>query len=319
MQEGCRIKLKMGKKGNESAEQPDSESAEQPKSEPETPENVEEEKKEDVEKLRKVIKVDDGKEEKKKEDAPKQEETGEEPNLEDASREGLEQKRAILQSIKDFDFQIKKNQEEITAVNTKLDAVSKDLDDLVSLYEIVSEQMNPFVGLSKVTKKRLDALETFTKEIDDLKNRVGDIESFAVRSGADLKTIGQEKQKELQNPEILEGDLESQETFIPEMEGVEPAVNMPKSADKEEAQTESDKEIKELTEKEIKVEIESIKEEEKTVEKPVTTTATEIPKTNFNTYADSDIDVILDKALSAMSLDYKIDRFLDEFIESLKA
>ena len=109
----------MGEKGNESAEQPDGESTEQPQQEPETSENTEEEKKEDVEKLRKVIKVDDVKEEKKKEEAPKQEETGEEPNLEDGSREGLEQKRAILQSIKDFDFQIKKNQEEITTLNSK--------------------------------------------------------------------------------------------------------------------------------------------------------------------------------------------------------
>ena len=137
----------MGKEGEAVAEQPEGKTTEQPKEEPAVPENKEEpeKKKEDVEKLRKVIKVDDKKQEEKPVD-----DTDLEPN----SREGLEQKRAILQSIKDFDFQIKKNQEEITAVNNKLDAVSKDLDDLVSLYEIVSEQMNPFVGLSKVTKKR---------------------------------------------------------------------------------------------------------------------------------------------------------------------
>jgi len=103
------------------------------------------------------------------------------------TRENLEQKRAILQSIKDFDFQIKKNQEDINGINQKLESLSKDLDDLVSLYEIVSEQMNPFVGLSKVTKKRLDALENFTKEIDTLKTRVGDLESFAERTGIKIE------------------------------------------------------------------------------------------------------------------------------------
>lgn len=144
------------------------------------------EKKEDInektktDNLRKVIKVDkdEQKTEKKDEDI-----------LEGTNREALEQKRAILQSIKDFDFQIKKNQEEINALNQKLDAVSKDLDDLVSLYEIVSEQMNPFVGLSKVTKKRIEALENFTKEVEELKTRIGDLEAFAEMAGANLNEI----------------------------------------------------------------------------------------------------------------------------------
>ena len=136
--------------------------------------------------IRKIIKFDSAEVEEEKNKAPEQNE----PIEDDApttSRETLEQKRAILQSIKDFDFLIKKNQEDITELNQKFESVSKDLDDLVSLYEIVSEQMNPFVGLSKVTKKRIDALENFTKEIDNLKERTGELESFAERSGAKLK------------------------------------------------------------------------------------------------------------------------------------
>ncbi len=199
----------MGKDNDESAEQPDSDSknsSEEKKitqdvdeeetnetevekeetketKEPKEPEG----KKEDTENIRKVIKFDDNKSNEKSE--KKETELEKEPS----DRGELEQKRAILQSIKDFDFQIKKNQEEITGVNKKLESVSKDLDDLVSLYEIVSEQMNPFVGLSKVTKKRIDALENFTKEIDDLKNRIGEIESFTERAGADFKNISSEK------------------------------------------------------------------------------------------------------------------------------
>jgi len=95
----------------------------------------------------------------------------------DAAREDLEQRRTILQNMKDFDFQIKKNQEDVTNLLEKVENLSKDLDDLVSLYEIVSEQMNPFVGLSKVTKKRIDALENFTKEVDSVKIRMGELES----------------------------------------------------------------------------------------------------------------------------------------------
>jgi len=105
----------------------------------------------------------------------------------DAAREELEQRRNILQNMKDFDFQIKKNQEEITNIYEKVESLSKDLDDLVSLYEIVSEQMNPFVGLSKVTKKRLDALENIIKEVDGVKTRIGDLESTLEKNGVDIK------------------------------------------------------------------------------------------------------------------------------------
>lgn len=109
------------------------------------------------------------------------------------TRESLEHKRELLQHIKDFEFQIKKNQEDINGLSEKIVGVTKDLDDLVSLYEIVSEQMNPFVGLSKVTKTRLDALENFIKEIDLLKERTAELESFAERSGAKLKGLGEQE------------------------------------------------------------------------------------------------------------------------------
>lgn len=150
---------------------------------------------EDVENLRKVIKLNDnandetntnqstksGKDEAEQDDldgiGDLVEEANEQGTTAPAStREELEQKRAILQRIKDFDFQIKKNQQDINAVGEKITALSKDLDDLVSLYEIVSEQMNPFVGLSKVTKKRLESLENITREVDLLKEKLSTIE-----------------------------------------------------------------------------------------------------------------------------------------------
>jgi len=128
-----------------------------------------------------------------------------------ATREALEQKRAMLQSIKNFDFQIKKNQEDISVINQKLASVSKDLDDLVSLYEIVSEQMNPFVGLSRVTKQRIDALENFIKEIDGLKTRVGDLESFAERTGGKIEDfkgqLGQPVPTNIKSGELSDEDL----------------------------------------------------------------------------------------------------------------
>jgi len=158
------------------------------------------EEKKDVESLRKVIKVDQAEDKKEEEPAEGEEKPAESEDKavekvpESGGKESLEQKRAILQNIKDFDFQIKKNQEDLGGINKKIDGMSKDLDDLVSLYEIVSEQMNPFVGLSKVTKKRLDALENFTREIEALKERTGELESFAEKSGSRIQRLGDSQQ-----------------------------------------------------------------------------------------------------------------------------
>lgn len=135
------------------------------------------------EEIRKIIKINPSDKEQKKVDQQDQIDRDVDKSL----REDLEQKRIILQTIKDLDFQIKKNQEDINAINQRLDSVIKDLDDLVSLYEIVSEQMNPFVGLSKVTKKRLDALENFTKEVEEIKTRLSNLEAFAEKAGANLQ------------------------------------------------------------------------------------------------------------------------------------
>jgi len=123
--------------------------------------------------IRRIIKFEEkGSEETKGQQKRETEEKKEEVKKE---QEGIDQK-VIMQSLKEFDFQIKRNKEEIERLNRKLEEISRDLDDLVSLYEIVSEQMNPFVGLSKVTKQRLEALENYTKEIQDLKARIEQLE-----------------------------------------------------------------------------------------------------------------------------------------------
>ncbi|KAA0009052.1 MAG: hypothetical protein FE037_02420 [Thermoplasmata archaeon] len=91
-----------------------------------------------------------------------------------------------------LETEIAKNREMIKNLEEKVETINKDLDDLVSLYEIVSEQMNPFVGLSKVTRKRLEALEKLTEEFDKIKSRLDDLEILVGKvpaSGA-VKTEG---------------------------------------------------------------------------------------------------------------------------------
>jgi len=224
------MKLRMGKGEDKSAEQPNAEQAsstdeekpdkiESEVSGEETPQSTTEsvpkgEKgksettKADVDSLRKVIKLGSSDEtatetEKSETSDDKLKETSKEnTSPSQTTNRDTTQDSSMVQSIKDFDFQIKKNQEGVTNLNEKLDAVTRDLDDLVSLYEIVSEQMNPFVGLSKVTKKRIDALENFTREVETLKTRMGDLESFAERAGVNLER-DQEQTSKLVNDEDI--------------------------------------------------------------------------------------------------------------------
>lgn len=84
----------------------------------------------------------------------------------------------VDKQLSKLEVEISKNRDMIKSLENKIENLNKDLDDLVSLYEIVSEQMNPFVGLSKVTKQRLEALEKFTEEFENIKNRLEDLEAF---------------------------------------------------------------------------------------------------------------------------------------------
>ena len=206
----------------------------EPAAETETAEQPAKDKKEDVENLRTIIKVneDESQTGEKKEEVPDEEKkeepsdqkTEEEPDKtaslklsvptatpSDDSRSKLEEKRNILQTIKNFDFQIKKNQENVNKAVEKIDGLTKDLDDLVSLYEIVSEQMNPFVGLSKVTKKRIDALENFTREMEDVKTRMSDLESEMEKNLGGVKRIKKDFEKNIDSSSSkLDNESESE-------------------------------------------------------------------------------------------------------------
>jgi len=147
------------------------------------------ENKQDLESLRTVIKVNE-------EESPVQDST--EKNDSDFSKTSgptplsdtkSEETQNLLKNMKDFDNQIMKNQEDIGKLYKKIDGLSNDLDDLVSLYEIVSEQMNPFVGLSKVTKKRIDALENFTQEVESIKTRMNELESILEENHIDIGSL----------------------------------------------------------------------------------------------------------------------------------
>ncbi len=236
------------------------------------------------------------------------------------SREELEQRRNLLQNMKDFDFQIKKNQEDINKVTEKIDALSKDLDDLVSLYEIVSEQMNPFVGLSKVTKRRIDALENFTKEMDTIKERMGELESFAEQSGAKLKslsTIQENTIKKSEENEVTPKETPTEELTEdvqdPEIES-ELEEKVPEDA---EPGTEDKKETTDEGSSETQPEITPIEKADSVVlqaqDERLSSKENDTPL-----FSDERIDMILEQAFGTLSLNKKLDGLIDDFIEEIQ-
>jgi archaeal flagellar protein FlaC len=248
----------MGKEEENTDSSDEEDTTQKKETKPETVESDDDDKElktEKVDNLRKVIKLDNKTSEEKTDET------------ETDVRKNLEQKREILQSIKDFDFQIKKSQEEITTINNKIDSITKDIGDLISLYEIVSEQMNPFVGLSKVTKKRLDALENFTREIEELKDRIGDIESFAVKTGADIKMMGKKEE--------LDANIET----------------VDETADEETSVGYID---------------------------PSNSSFGDLP-VSYKSDSDDYLDEIIEKSLRMLSIESRMDKVIDEFIENLKA
>ena len=204
-------------------------------------------------------------------------------------REALEQKRALLQRIKDFDLQIKKNQQDIGDVSEKINSLSKDLDDLVSLYEIVSEQMNPFVGLSKVTKKRLESFEAIHRELNDIKEKISIIEGTGVvdfskmeesRKDLEFKPL----ETEIEQPE---GDSQTGEESINVKEEIEPEIN----AEQQEVISQTAEEPNDIKE-EIEPEIDTIEEEEITIPE-----AEYIPETG-QMEPSTEIDTVYDFGLT---------------------
>ena len=284
---------------------------------PETAEKPTEEKKEDVESLRTVIKVNEEEapaEEKKEESPPDDKKTKNETKTDDVadmidipeekttgapadSREDLEQRRNILQSIKDFDFQIKKNQEDVSKTIERIDGLTKDLDDLVSLYEIVSEQMNPFVGLSKVTKKRIDALENFTQEIEDVKTRMGDVESVLEKN----KVVIGEFKKRTTSTDAKKSDTETEETPSEIVSEPESELEEKTAIETEDLPSET------VIEPEVHI--------EEAVIEPAASDTTQFVAGDLS---DEDLDKILSESLAGLLAEQNIDSMINEFLLSLK-
>ncbi|GBE54648.1 flagella accessory protein C [archaeon BMS3Bbin15] len=64
---------------------------------------------------------------------------------------------------------------EVSELKNDIGRMDESLKDIMMLYEVVSTQINPFIGESKVTAASMEKLERLNDEINDIKTILDDI------------------------------------------------------------------------------------------------------------------------------------------------
>ncbi len=64
---------------------------------------------------------------------------------------------------------------EVSELKNDLGRMDESLKDIMMLYEVVSTQINPFIGESKVTAASMEKLERLNDEMKDIKTILDDI------------------------------------------------------------------------------------------------------------------------------------------------
>ena len=193
--------------------------------------------------------------------------------------------------------------------------------------------MNPFVGLSKVTKKRLDALENFTKEVESLKEHVGDLEATAEKNKNNFQNIQPPPQKPQASPEILEKHPEESTEKITDKtdeETIKEKIVIPKEEKEENNPPENDNDTSSTIEKEPEIiadeqvqnpppktpqiislsssQIDTIDQQEPTLKSYETTSEV---NTAF-------IDELLSSSFDFFFMEQNIEVLIDEYLHTLK-
>lgn len=142
-----------------------------------------------VELFGKKSKVEEGKErEEGREDKPMVEEKKELENSrknEAIDAATMERINAIENKLPKLDISIAALKRENDELKTKLARIDSNIIEMLSLYEVVANQVNPFVGLSKVTSANIERVEKMQEEIARINEKIAalnqDIELLITR------------------------------------------------------------------------------------------------------------------------------------------
>lgn len=57
-----------------------------------------------------------------------------------------------------------------------INKINENFQDIMALYEVVSNQVNPFIGISKITATSMEKMERLEYETDNLRKKVNELQ-----------------------------------------------------------------------------------------------------------------------------------------------
>jgi|Deesub1362A_J573_1020465.scaffolds.fasta_scaffold00191_22 flagellar protein FlaC len=108
----------------------------------------------------------------------KNEESGEEKR-EEEQEEGetkiIERLNEIDNRLPRLDIALNNLKKEINEIRNEMSRMDGNIQDIMMLYEVVSSQVNPFIGISKVTAVSMEKLERLEKNFERLSSMMDDL------------------------------------------------------------------------------------------------------------------------------------------------
>ncbi len=97
---------------------------------------------------------------------------GEEESVEAKLMERLNE---IDNRLPRIDISVNNLKKELNELRNEISRIDGNIQDIMMLYEVVSSQVNPFIGISKVTAVSMEKLERLEKTVEKLSRTVDDI------------------------------------------------------------------------------------------------------------------------------------------------
>ena len=74
-----------------------------------------------------------------------------------------------------IDISINGLRRDIDSIREEIQKIDESMRDIMALYEVVSAQINPFVGSSKVTSLSVERIEALEKAVEEIENQISSI------------------------------------------------------------------------------------------------------------------------------------------------
>ena len=91
-----------------------------------------------------------------------------------------------------MDISMSNLKREIDGLREEMKKIEESMKDMMALYEVVSAQINPFVGSSKATKLSFERIDELEKKIEELEEIILDLQidiRMIYRSAVNLKEV----------------------------------------------------------------------------------------------------------------------------------